>query len=619
MSAQMGDNSKAHAAKMFDGEPLRRALTIVVRAVAADKELNVQFGSERAGLRGDVAYMPELSKRPTRKEIMLERGLGDQLALRRAWHDAGVHNRLAPQSPEARAIFDALEQVRIEAIGSRAMIGMGDNLAVLLADRCERANYQAIEQRADAPLAEAIALLAREQLTGRKPPKEAGQLVDLWRDWIEEKTGNEWQSLVGALDDQKQFARILRRLLSVMEIGEALEDDSTGDEEEQEQEREAQASEAGQNDNEEGQEQEQGDDSDESDEDTQDGSSDAADSALEEGEQAEEEELEPRPGEMRRPSQLDWALEGIADYKVYSRQFDETVEAGELCEEAELDKLRAFLDRQLDNLQGVVGRLANRLQRRLMAQQNRAWDFDLEEGYLDPARLPRVVIDPTQALSFKMERDTKFRDTVVSLLIDNSGSMRGRPITVAATCVDILARTLERCGVKVEILGFTTKAWKGGQAREYWLGQGKPLHPGRLNDLRHIVYKAADTPWRRARRNLGLMMREGLLKENIDGEALIWAHQRLLGRTEYRRILMVISDGAPVDDSTLSVNQGDYLERHLRRVIEEIETRSKVELIAIGIGHDVTRYYRRAVTIVDAEELAGAMTGELASLFDERS
>jgi len=615
----MGDNSKAQNSNMVDDEPFRRALTITMRAIAADKELNVQFGPERAGLRGDVAHLPELSKRPSPKEITLERGIGDQLALRRAWHDASLHHRLSPQGEEARAIFDELEQVRIEAIGSRAMVGMGDNLAALLRERCDRANYQAIEQREDAPLAQAIALMVREQLTGRKLPKEAGQLVDLWRDWIEEKTGHDWQDLITALENQDQFARILRRLLTAMDIGEALEDDPLGDEEENTQESEAQAVEETEENGQEGEEQEQGDDSDESQEEQQDGSSDSADSALEEGEQAEEEELEQQPGEMRRPPQTDWTLNNLTDYKVYSRQFDETVEASELCDEAELDKLRAFLDRQLDNLQGVVGRLANRLQRRLMAQQNRAWDFDLEEGYLDTARLPRVVIDPTQALSFKMERDTKFRDTVVSLVIDNSGSMRGRPITVAATCVDILARTLERCGVKVEILGFTTKAWKGGQAREHWLQQGKPSHPGRLNDLRHIIYKAADTPWRRARRNLGLMMREGLLKENIDGEALIWAHQRLLGRREQRRILMMISDGAPVDDSTLSVNVGDYLERHLRSVIEEIEARSKIELIAIGIGHDVTRYYNRAVTIVDAEELAGAMTEQLASLFDERS
>ncbi len=307
------------------------------------------------------------------------------------------------------------------------------------------------------------------------------------------------------------------------------------------------------------------------------------------------------------------------DYRAFSTRFDEVVGAEELCDPEELARLRAFLDKQLQHLQGVVARLANRLQRRLLAQQNRAWEFDLEEGMLDPARLSRVIVDPFQPLMFKRERDTDFRDTVVTLLLDNSGSMRGRPITVAATCADILARTLERCGVKVEILGFTTRAWKGGQSREAWLAANKPANPGRLNDLRHIIYKSADAPWRRARKNLGLMMREGLLKENIDGEALDWAHKRLLGRTENRKILMMISDGAPVDDSTLSVNPGNYLERHLRWIIEEIETRSPVELIAIGIGHDVTRYYRRAVTIVDAEELGGAMTDKLAELFDDKA
>ena len=305
------------------------------------------------------------------------------------------------------------------------------------------------------------------------------------------------------------------------------------------------------------------------------------------------------------------------DYRPFTARFDETVGAEELCEPEELDRLRGYLDKQLSHLQGVVARLANRLQRLLLAQQNRAWEFDLEEGLLDPARLSRVIVDPLHPLSFKREKDTDFRDTVVTLLLDNSGSMRGRPITVAATCADILARTLERCGVKVEILGFTTRAWKGGQSREAWLAAGKPPNPGRLNDLRHIVYKAADAPWRRARKNLGLMMREGLLKENIDGEALDWAHKRLLARSETRKILMMISDGAPVDDSTLSVNPGNYLERHLRWVIEDIETRSPVELIAIGIGHDVTRYYRRAVTIVDAEELGGVMTEKLAELFEE--
>jgi cobaltochelatase CobT len=310
-------------------------------------------------------------------------------------------------------------------------------------------------------------------------------------------------------------------------------------------------------------------------------------------------------------------LDSDAIYKPFTRAHDEEIKAEDLCDAEELSRLRQQLDQQLQHLQGVVSKLANRLQRRLLAQQTRAWDFDLEEGILDAARLARVVVNPMLALSYKRERDTDFRDTVVTLLIDNSGSMRGRPITVAAMCGDILSRTLERCAVKVEVLGFTTRAWKGGQSRERWVAEGKPRNPGRLNDLRHIIYKAADAPWRRARKNIGLMLREGLLKENIDGEALQWAYKRLLARPEHRRILMVISDGAPVDDSTLSVNPGNYLERHLRDVIREIESRNVVELVAIGIGHDVTRYYRRAVTIVDAEELGGTMMSKLTELFDE--
>jgi cobaltochelatase CobT len=334
----------------------------------------------------------------------------------------------------------------------------------------------------------------------------------------------------------------------------------------------------------------------------------------------ESDEEPPEMGEGERPSRPDPGPDRRRepDYKVFTAAHDEVVTPEELAEAEELDRLRAYLDQQLSNLSSVVSRLANRLQRRLLAQQNRAWTFDLEEGMLDAARLTRVIVDPTAPLSFKQEEDTEFRDTVVTLLIDNSGSMRGRPIMVAAVCADILARTLERCGVKVEILGFTTRAWKGGLSREDWIKAGKPPNPGRLNDLRHIVYKAADAPWRRARRDLGLMMKEGLLKENIDGEALLWAHQRLLGRSEQRKILMVISDGAPVDDSTLSVNTGHYLERHLRAVIGQIEALSPVELIAIGIGHDVTRYYRRAVTLVDAEQLGGAIVENLAALFEER-
>ena len=552
-------------------------------------------------------------------DIAVTRGLGDSMALKRACHDTRIHTRLAPEGKQARAVFDAIEQARVESIGSRRMAGVADNIGVMLEDKYAKANLADVRDQSEAPLEEAIALMVREKLTGRPVPRSGERLVSLWRDWVEEKSGATLDGLAGKLDDQQAFARLVRDMLASMNMAEELADDQQSEEaedEENEPQGEENSEEGGQDDS--GGEQAQPEDAEASSEDEQAGETEATDADADDVTDEDDADAE-TPGEARRKDNPFTNLPKEIDYKVFTTAFDETVGAEELCDEEELDRLRAFLDKQLANLSGVVGRLANRLQRRLMAQQNRSWDFDLEEGYLDPARLVRVILDPMQPLSFKQERDTKFRDTVVTLVLDNSGSMRGRPITVAATCADILARTLERCGVSVEILGFTTRAWKGGQAREKWLKDGKPPNPGRLNDLRHIIYKSADTPWRRARRNLGLMMREGLLKENIDGEALLWAHNRLIGRPEQRKILMMISDGAPVDDSTLSVNPGNYLERHLRGVIELIETRSPVELLAIGIGHDVTRYYRRAVTIVDAEELAGAMTEQLASLFGEES
>ncbi|MEQ8308956.1 MAG: cobaltochelatase subunit CobT [Hoeflea sp.] len=621
--AGRGDNSRPKPSGIVDVEPFRRALTGCVRAIAGDHELEVVFGNDRPGLTGERARLPDIPKRPTRQDFSVTRGLGDSMALRKACHDGATHLRMAPQGPDARAVYDAVEQARVEAIGARRMTGVGDNITSMLEDKYQRANYQGITSREDAPLEEALALMVREKLTGRRPPEASGQVVELWRDFVEDKAGDILGSLERSVDDQQAFARVVRDILSAMEMAEDYGEDDSEQEEQDDVSDEDQPRSEEQN--EQSSQEEAGSDaapaeeSETSDEQMDSGEMDGAETGDDETIDDSDEDAE-TPGETRNSNDPFADLNEKIDYHVFTTEFDEEIFAEELCEEAELERLRAFLDKQLAHLQGVVGRLANRLQRRLMAQQNRAWDFDLEEGYIDPARLPRMIIDPMQPLSFKMERDTSFRDTVVTLLIDNSGSMRGRPITVAATCADILARTLERCGVKVELLGFTTKAWKGGQAREKWLTGGKPPAPGRLNDLRHIVYKSADAPWRRARRNLGLMMREGLLKENIDGEALIWAHTRLLKRPEQRRILMMISDGAPVDDSTLSVNPGNYLERHLRAVIEEIETRSPVELLAIGIGHDVTRYYRRAVTIVDAEELAGAMTEQLAALFaDEGS
>jgi len=603
-------------------EPLKRAVAGCLRAIAGDAEVEVSFAPERPALSGEKARLPEPPRRMSPEDVAILRGHADSMALRLACHDQATHARLAPQGSEARAVFDAVEQARVEAIGARRMAGSATNLAAMLEDRYHRGPYADVTDRADAPLEDAVALMVRERLTGRKPPESARKLVELWRPWIEEKAGANLSRLDRVLEDQNAYARTIRDLLTSLDMGEELASDRQQNEEEGEADGEQPPPQQGESadapqDQSQGADEAETESSSEADEDAE--QIEAADApptdAPDDDELGEAEEAtEPwRPKDDRRNERE------RPDYVAFTTRFDEEALAEELCDAEELARLRSYLDKQLSALQGVVGRLANRLQRRLLAQQSRAWDFDLEEGMLDPARLSRVVIDPMSALSFMHERDTEFRDTVVTLLLDNSGSMRGRPITVAATCADILARTLERCGVKVEILGFTTRAWKGGQSREQWLAAGKPMAPGRLNDLRHIIYKAADAPWRRTRKNLGLMMREGLLKENIDGEALVWAHERLLRRPEQRRILMVISDGAPVDDSTLSVNPGNYLERHLRKVIHEIETRSTVELIAIGIGHDVTRYYRRAVTIVDAEELGGAMTEKLAELFEETS
>ncbi|TPM37847.1 cobaltochelatase subunit CobT [Mesorhizobium sp. B2-3-4] len=615
-----GDNTRNKSKTGSEADSFKRAVTVCMRAIAGDKDMEVGFAKDRPALAGSRARLPELPKKASKTDIAITRGLGDSMALKRACHDVRIHSKLAPEGKAARAIYDAVEQARVEAIGSRAMQGVADNIGSMLEDKYAKANLVDVKDKADAPIEEALALMVREKLTGRPVPKSGERLVELWRPWVEEKAKADLDGLSEKLEDQQAFARVVREMLASMEMAEELGDDQetedSEDNDDNQPQGEEQSEEGGEDDS--GSEQSQSEDAEASADDEQSAETEASDATADDLSDDDDADAE-TPGEARRNDNPFTNLPKEIDYKVYTTAFDETVGAEELCEEEELDRLRAFLDKQLANLSGVVGRLANRLQRRLMAQQNRSWDFDLEEGYLDPARLVRVVIDPMQPLSFKQERDTKFRDTVVTLVLDNSGSMRGRPITVAATCADILARTLERCGVSVEILGFTTRAWKGGQAREKWLKDGKPPNPGRLNDLRHIIYKSADHPWRRARRNLGLMMREGLLKENIDGEALLWAHNRLIARPEQRKILMMISDGAPVDDSTLSVNPGNYLERHLRAVIELIETRSPVELLAIGIGHDVTRYYRRAVTIVDAEELAGAMTEQLASLFAEES
>jgi cobaltochelatase CobT len=596
-------------------EPFKRALAHAARSLAESSDLEIVFSGEAPSLVGHRATLPHPPRDLNPKDSARIRGMADQMALRLAHHDAAAHTKLRPHDPAAAQIFEAIEQARIEAIGANALGGVRQNLTAILDSNLDRSGFGRATG-APPPMAELLGLLVRQRLTGQAAPGAAAAVVEALRPEIDAKAGKDLDRLMGAIDDQAAFGRIARTILKDLEVGEDAIEESAEDTSEDEGEETDQPDEGDSDDG------GDGDSSDSASMETSDAEdqSEASDETMDgEADDSEASDEAPDTGDGPKPTRPDIKDHGRPEppYKIFSTAADEVVGAEDLCDPEELTRLRAYLDQQLSALSNVVSRLANKLQRKLMAQQNRTWSFDLEEGMLDVSRLTRIIIDPMAALSFKQEDDTEFRDTVVTILLDNSGSMRGRPIMVAAVCADILARTLERCGVKAEVLGFTTRAWKGGQAREEWIKAGKPVQPGRLNDIRHIIYKSADAPWRRARKNLGLMMREGLLKENIDGEALLWAHQRLIGRPEARKILMVISDGAPVDDSTLSVNSGHYLERHLRTVIEQIETASPVELIAIGIGHDVGRYYRKAVTIVDVEQLGGAITEQLADLFDE--
>ena len=592
-------------------EIFKRATAATLRAIAERDDLAVAFGPEAAGLTGTRVRLPNPPRDLPAEEAAQLRGAADSMALRLRYHDDAVHSKRVPGSPLARAVFEAVEQARVEALGARRMTGVAANLAAMLDEQYRRQGFERVTERTESTMAEAVRLLTREALTRERPPPSARRVVDLWRPWLESKIAKDLGELDRAISDQDSYARVTRRMLQDLDIDLGEAEDSESDEQQSGEESEGENQTEGEGATSGAEASPDGSPADGEAEDAQDGA-DAGDGEMMPGSSDDDPGRPGRPGTMPRGRPDDTAI-----YRAFSTLSDEVVEADELCDPDELTRLRQLLDQQISHLQSVIARLANRLQRKLLAKQTRAWEFDLDEGLLDAARLSRVVANPILPLAYKREREMDFRDTVVTLLIDNSGSMRGRPITVAAMSADILARTLERCAVKVEILGFTTRAWKGGQSRERWVADGKPRNPGRLNDLRHIIYKSADAPWRRSRKNLGLMLREGLLKENIDGEALLWAYRRLYARSEHRRILMVISDGAPVDDSTLSVNPGNYLEKHLRDVIKEIESRDQVELIAIGIGHDVTRYYRRAVTIVDAEELGGTMMKKLTELFDE--
>lgn len=600
-------------------ERFKRALTHTTRALTATEDVEVIFGANRVSASNNTARLPLPSRGLSPQDAAIARGQADSAALWIAHHDPRLHACTAPQNPVGNEIFQALEKVRVEALGANRLPGVGDNLSAALEEQVRHQDFAPVSDRADLPMADMIAALVREKLTNRPAPKAMQPLLDPWRAKLAEEMGDALKALKSdnLLADQKRFAMAAKKLIEALSLG-----DMSDQQDEPEESDEAEDGEDNADDNQD-QNPDAEDGADQPDDPTADfgETQESLEELLGEDEDSIDADLDQMLAEeMAGATNLpDNSADPGGNYKIFTREFDETAPAEDLCEPEELARLRKQLDQQVKGLNPVVSRLANRLQRRLMAQQNRAWSFDLDEGVLDAARLARVIADPTQPLSFKQEKQLDFRDTVVTLLLDNSGSMRGRPISIAAICADILARTLERCAVKTEILGFTTRAWKGGQSRDRWVEQNRPANPGRLNDLRHIIYKSADTPWRRAQTNLGLMMKEGLLKENIDGEALIWAHDRLIGRPEQRRILMVISDGAPVDDTTSSNNGGFYLERHLRDVIERIETSSPVELLAIGIGHDVTRFYKRAVTIADAEQLGGVMVDKLAELFEQNA
>jgi cobaltochelatase CobT len=596
-------------------EPFKRATTATMRVLADDPELEVSFGQGTPTLRGNHARVPLPAVGSDAEEISAVRGIADAFALRIAHHDDALHARNRPEPGVALELYESAEEARCAAIGANLMKGVAANLDASLDADCRRAAFDRIQTRGEAPLGMAVGLMLRERMTGRPLPESARPIVDQWREWVEERAGGDLDRLVEAVDDQPAFSRLARTLISDLGLAADMEDPPDGSDEESE-DMESMSEES------EGSSELEPQDAAMEDDSGMDENAEGESMLMDMDPEQDDAEGEGQDdGEEPAPEARDdrGRINVDIDYHPFTRSHDEVISAAELCEPHELDRLRSLLDAQLQSIHAATSRLANRLLRRLMAQQNRSWDFEQEEGILDASRLAGVIVDPTSPLAYKQERETEFRDTVVTLLIDSSGSMRGRSITIAAMCADILGRTLERCAVRVEILGFTTRAWRGGQSREDWITAGKPSQPGRLNDIRHIVYKAADDPWRRARRNLGLMMREDLLKENIDGEALIWAHNRIVTRPEQRKIMMVISDGLPVDNSTLLVNPSNYLERHLKYAIDQIENHSPVELVAIGIGHDVTHHYRRAVTITDAEQLGDAMTEQLAALFDVES
>ena len=594
-------------------ETVKKALSETIRAISKKSDLNVNFESESNKHDQTNVQLSRISNKKTKNEILNARGESDAQALFIRYHDKKIDQKYAPQGDIALNLFNEMEQARCEAIGGIIYPGAAKNIENNIEKKSKKF-FENSEPNKKFPLQDSLTLLIKKKASNLKLSENSEKGLKMWEDFILNESKSNFTKIIESIANQEEFAKLSRNIIKDLGYGDQLGDDPNKEDNAENDNQKDENNNTDNSDENDNTEQQLPDEVEE----LVSESTTSDDLSVEEEVNEVESQEENNEDENNRKITNTFFSEADPNYKVFTNIYDEEILAENLADEEELTKLRVYLEQQLDQVKGAVSRLANKLQRRLQAQQNRSWKFDLEEGFLDASRLARIITNPTTPLTYKQESEIDFKDTVVTLLIDNSGSMRGRPISIAAICAEIIASTLERCQVKCEILGFTTRAWKGGKSREDWLSKDRPNNPGRLNDLRHVIYKQADVPLRRAKLNLGLMMKEGLLKENIDGEALEWANKRLSKRSESRKILMVISDGAPVDDSTLSVNSSNYLENHLKNVITMIEKRGLIEVIAIGIGHDVTRYYQNAITITDIEQLAGAMTEQLARLFDKK-
>ena len=585
-------------------ENFKKAITSTIKSIIGDQNIEVIFGNEVSKKNNKTINLPSLKSIDNINDYIRTRALADSEALKFKFSDLNIYNNFEPKGNMSKLLYSVAEKVRYENIGSSYFKGVRENLNHLYQIKNKAKNNY---KNNDYEFLDAFEHYLRSSISKSNKNKESENKYKKYKKKLDSKLKDKLELLNNSILDQKKFNSLISKIVLQFKIDENINTDQKEDSKKENENLE----------NEEEDNKKQNSKDNENNEISIDASLPDADQLSSETDKdIEISEEEDSLNSKNKKKKINKSF-GDVKYKFYTHEFDEIITAEDLESEEELLRLRQNLDQQLLSLKNFISKLANKLQRKLLAKQNRSWDFDLEEGMLDTSKLTRIIIDPLNSLSFKKEKDVKFKDTLVTILIDNSGSMRGKPITVAAICADILSRTLERCSVKVEILGFTTKQWKGGQSRQKWADNQKPLFPGRLNDLRHIIYKSADTPWRQSKNNIGLMLKEGLLKENIDGEALKWAYNKILKRKEERKILMVISDGAPVDDSTLSTNTNDYLENNLKQTVKWIEKNSSIELLAIGIGHDVTRYYNRAIKIADVQDLGDVMMDQLTDLFSE--